>query len=127
MNNKTYLPIGTVVMLKGGKKRIMVIGYEMQYVDDKGVKQRFNYAGCLFPEGLINTNEVLLFNNNQIEKIYFTGYSDEEQKQFNTKLLELINKQPVPNVNNQNSTTLGEPNLYSNDRPQITQVNSTNN
>lgn len=83
-----FLPIGTVVMLKGGSKRTMIVGFCPIAEDEK----RYDYIGCLYPEGVVSANESLLFNHDQVEKIYAKGYTDEEHEEFMTKLKEIINK-----------------------------------
>lgn len=90
MNNEKYLPIGTVVMLKGGKKRAMITGFCAVPGDDK--TKVYDYSGCLYPEGFISSNQTLLFNHEQIEKIYHMGLIDEEEKNFKVKLNELLNQ-----------------------------------
>lgn len=90
MNYEKYLPIGTVVMLKNGKKRAMITGFCSISGDDK--TKVFDYSGCLYPEGFISSNQTLLFNHEQIEKIYYMGLIDEEEKQFKQKLNEMIKK-----------------------------------
>lgn len=81
-----YLPIGTVVMLKGGTKRTMIVGFCPIAEDGK----RYDYIGCLYPEGVVSANESLLFNHDQVEKIYAKGFTDQEHEEFMTKLNELI-------------------------------------
>lgn len=90
MNYEKYLPIGTVVMLKGGKKRAMITGFCSISGEDKS--KVFDYSGCLYPEGFISSNQTLLFNHNQIDKIYYLGLADEEEKQFKQKLNEMMQK-----------------------------------
>lgn len=85
-----YLPIGTVVMLKGGTKRAMIIGFSAKNKSGENEKI-YDYSGCLYPEGLLSSEHVLMFDHNQIEKIYHFGLRDEEEKQFKGKLKELIN------------------------------------
>lgn len=84
-----YLPIGSVVMLKGGKKRVMVTGFCS--IADGGDSTIYDYSGCLYPEGLLNSNEVCLFNNSQIEEIFFRGLEDEEEKAFKENLSNNMN------------------------------------
>ena len=48
--NKKELPIGTVVMLVGGSKKVMITGYRSKNADADKV---FDYNGCVFPEGLM--------------------------------------------------------------------------
>jgi hypothetical protein len=90
MNYEKYLPVGTVVMLKGGKKRAMITGFCSISGDDKS--KVFDYSGCLYPEGFISSDQTLLFNHEQIEKIFHLGLVDEEEKQFKQKLNEMVQK-----------------------------------
>ena len=77
--NKVDLPIGTIVLLKDSTKRLMITGY---YLKEEHDDQIYDYCGCFYPEGLIRTDQVALFNQNQIERVYFLGFSDIEQQQF---------------------------------------------
>ena len=92
MNNQNgkYLPIGTVVMLKGGKKRLMITGFCSMANDNKEVM--YDYSGCLFPEGVLSSNETALFNHDQIAQIYYLGLSDEEEKKFKETLNAVVAK-----------------------------------
>lgn len=84
-----YLPVGSVVLLKGGKKRIAITGFIPK---DSNSGKTFDYSGCLFPEGIINSNENLLFDHDQIEHIYFIGLNDEEERLFKASLKESLKK-----------------------------------
>lgn len=84
MNNNKYLPLGSVVLLTGAKKRIMVIGY-LASSEETGDKE-FDYMGCLYPEGVLSSEQTLVFDHSQIEKIYSEGFVDEEAKEFKEKL-----------------------------------------
>lgn len=87
MNNETkekYLPIGTVVLLKNGVKRIMINGYLAVSSEEQNII--YDYCGVLFPEGLLSDNQKLLFNHEQILKIEYLGLVDQEQQNFNNKL-----------------------------------------
>lgn len=90
MNYEKYLPVGTVVMLKGGKKRAMITGFCTVADEDK--TKVYDYCGCLYPEGVISSNQTLLFNHEQIDKIYHLGLVDEEEKNFKEKLKTVIHK-----------------------------------
>ena len=50
---KKYLPIGTVVLLKGGQKRLMITGFCSIPKEDK--TKIYDYTGCLYPEGVLNS------------------------------------------------------------------------
>lgn len=88
MKYEKYLPIGSVVMLKSGKKRIMITGFCCQTTESN---KMYDYTGCLYPEGYLSSDKMLLFNHEDIEKIYCIGLSDDEEKEFKKKLNEAIN------------------------------------
>ena len=83
-----YLPIGTVVLLKGGKKRAMITGFCS--VAQENQDKIYDYSGCVYPEGYLSSNQVCLFDHDQIEKIYFVGFEDEEEVQFKDKLNTIV-------------------------------------
>lgn len=92
MNNTydKFLPIGTIVLLKNGKKRLMITGFCVR-TNDKDSKM-YDYSGCLYPEGILTTEQIAMFNHDQIDKIFSVGYSDEEERFFKEKLKEELTK-----------------------------------
>ncbi len=103
MNNahEKYLPIGTVVMLKGGSKRLMITGFCSMPTDDKN--KMFDYSGCMYPEGVLSSDQTALFNHDQIDKIYYMGYVDDEEKKFKSTLNALISQMNKKTSNSQDS------------------------
>ena len=97
MEEKNLLPVGTVVMLEGGSKRVMIICFCSV---EKNSKDIYDYSGCLYPEGLLSSDEICLFNHSQIEKIYHTGLIDEEETTFKEDLYKAIKeiKEKVENT-----------------------------
>ena len=77
---KKYLPLGSVILMKEAKKRVMVTGYCVKS-PDSGEKV-WDYIGCLWPEGMITPDKNLLFDHKDIGRIFAIGYSDDEQKRF---------------------------------------------
>lgn len=95
--NKNLLPIGSVVLLKGGEKRLMVTGR----LASIGNSSLYEYTGCLYPEGLTKSDEIYFFNNDNVDRVYFIGFQDEEEfayKQFIDDLgeLEVVDGKVVP-------------------------------
>ncbi len=80
------LPIGTIVTLKNATKRILIVGYLAQ---ENGSNELFDYSGVPFPEGLIDSKKILLFNHKQIATIDHFSVNDEETKMFLTKVEKL--------------------------------------
>ena len=89
MHKEKYLPIGSVVLLKNAKKRVMVTGFAAQ-AKETGNKV-FDYMGCLYPEGVISSEQNLLFNHEQIDQIFYIGYVDNEWKELEPKLKKIVN------------------------------------
>lgn len=82
------LPIGSVVLLKNGNKRAMIIGY-YQYKDGDRTKI-YDYVGVGYPEGFIQSESLALFDHSQIEILYAIGHQDAGWPIFQGKLAEAI-------------------------------------
>jgi len=87
--SEKFLPVGTVVLLKGGKKRLMVTGF---LVKEESKDKTWDYSGCLYPEGVLGANQTALFDHEQIETIYHFGLIDEEEQAFKEQLRVLMNE-----------------------------------
>jgi len=81
---KRFLPVGSVVLLKEGTKRVMIIG--VKQVQEDGTQ--WDYSGCLYPEGIQNTDDLFIFNEDQIDMLFFIGFQDGEGLSF----LEALNE-----------------------------------
>ncbi|MDO4555388.1 MAG: DUF4176 domain-containing protein [Lachnospiraceae bacterium] len=86
---RNYLPIGSVVLLKGAEKRIMICG-RLQAEVESG--KLFDYSGCLYPEGILSPKDMFLFNHADIETVYFIGFQDPEELAFKKYINEQIDK-----------------------------------
>lgn len=93
-----YLPIGSVVLLKGGKKRAMITGFCS--VAQENQDKIYDYSGCVYPEGYLSSNQVCLFDHDQIEKIFFIGFEDDEEFRFKEKLNNIVSSLNISNSNN---------------------------
>ena len=89
MENDKFLPLGSVVLLKDAKRYIVIIGYA---VIEEGGSKVWDYMGCAYPIGVINSENNLLFNRKQIDKVIHTGFSDDEGDKFINVLEESLNK-----------------------------------
>ncbi len=79
-----YLPIGTVVMLRGGKKKLMINGFACKDLDTGD--KIYDYSGCVYPEGVLSFDRAIVFDHDQIEKVFYMGYVDEDEPIFKEKL-----------------------------------------
>ena len=84
------LPIGSVVLLNNANKRVMICG---RIQTDVATGKKYDYSACYYPEGLINSNEMFLFNNEDIKKLYFIGFQDAEELAFRNFVEEKLKNQ----------------------------------
>lgn len=84
MNNvRDLLPIGSVVILSGAKKRAMIFGVKQT---DKATEIEYDYIGVVYPEGNLGDESQFFFNHDAISEVFFRGYEDEERNSFIEKL-----------------------------------------
>lgn len=79
---KEFLPLGSVLTLRGAIKRLMVVGRLQQLNDGT----RYDYSAVLWPEGMIRSDQMYLFNEEDIGQIWFVGLQDEEEFAFRSAL-----------------------------------------
>ena len=88
MDTTNFLPIGSVVLLNEGTKKLMITGFCT--VPEDSPEDVYDYCGCLYPEGVISSDEIYVFDHEQIQDILFIGYEDDEQKEFQETLLDTV-------------------------------------
>lgn len=81
---KDLLPIGSVVLLKGGSKRIMICS---RIQAREGEQVIYDYSACYYPEGIIHPDQMFFFNHDAIEMVYFLGFQDKEELDFRQNVL----------------------------------------
>jgi hypothetical protein len=113
--NERFLPIGSVVLLKGGKKEVMIMSYCIMpsgkvyspngKLEKKGLM--FDYGGCLYPEGMIKSDQLFAFNHDQIEKVCFKGYVTDQYSNISNLMNEKFDdlKKQAAEIGNQEQAT----------------------
>lgn len=91
---KNFLPIGSVVLLKEASKRLMICG-RIQMRTDEGESKLYDYCGCLYPEGILDLERTFLFNNEDIDKVFYMGMQDEEEFKFRAYILDKVKDNPL--------------------------------
>ena len=86
-NEEEFLPIGSVVLLKGGNKRIMICG---RIQAQAGTDVIYDYSACYYPEGIIDTRSMFFFNRDAIETVYFRGYEDQDELSYRQDVLDQL-------------------------------------
>ena len=85
---KKLLPVGSVVLLQNGQKKLMIIG--IKPVDTTN-NTMYDYLAVPYPEGFIKDNLTFFVNHDKIEQIIVRGYEDEEREDFIIRLEEYYN------------------------------------
>ncbi|MFU2164751.1 DUF4176 domain-containing protein [Streptococcus pluranimalium] len=94
MSEVTMLPLGTVVILKGSTKKMMLIARLIAAPVD-GQIYRFDYGACLYPEGLLGDN-LIYFNDEDILKVVHEGFQDEENEVMLENLRSTLSSTEIP-------------------------------
>lgn len=77
---KDYLPIGSIVKMKGSKQKVMVTG--LQSIRATEPNRVYDYIGVIYPMGYLSSAYQVLFDNEEIEETVFVGYSDELRDRY---------------------------------------------
>lgn len=81
MEINELLPIGTIVRLDGGEKKVMIFGVK-QTDEADGDTTEYDYIGVMYPEGNVGNEYQFLFNHENVAEIFFRGYEDGERDNF---------------------------------------------
>lgn len=82
------LPIGSVVQLKEAEKKLMIIGILQRNGDGK----TYDYMGCPYPEGVLDSESMFLFDHADIADISYLGFDNVERQLFIKTLEKELNK-----------------------------------
>jgi hypothetical protein len=91
---KNLLPVGSVVLLKGGEKRLMICGRIQTKTDSDKI---YDYSACYYPEGIIGSDSMFFFDRDAIETVYFIGFQDTEELEFRQQVLDNLGELEIKN------------------------------
>lgn len=89
---KDLLPVGSVVLLKGGNKRIMICG---RIQTKAGENTIYDYSACYYPEGIVDPSNMFFFNRDAIDTVFFLGFQDKEELDFRHGVLDQLKELEV--------------------------------
>ena len=81
---KQYLPLGSVVTLKEGEKKLMICGRIQREILSREI---YDYCACLYPEGMIDSKSVYLFDQEEF------AFREEMEKQLEKLQIDKKKKQ----------------------------------
>lgn len=86
MEKLDYLSLGSIVLLKGGTQKLLIIGRGLK-VKNEEKHYFFDYAAVAYPDGIVG-DKVAYFNHDNISRVVFRGYTDVEDE----NLVDTINQ-----------------------------------
>ncbi|MFD1414135.1 DUF4176 domain-containing protein [Oceanobacillus jeddahense] len=77
------LPIGSIVYLREGTSKLMILNRAPILPSEENQEEGiwYDYSGCFYPQGL-NPAKVYYFYEENIDKVVFEGFKDEEEERF---------------------------------------------
>lgn len=79
MNIHELLPIGSVIWLKEAERALMIFGVKQSNME---TGEEYDYIGVIYPEGNMGTDSQFLFQHEDIERVVFRGFEDEQREEF---------------------------------------------
>ena len=77
MSKEELLPFGSVVRIKGDTSKYEIIGLLVQ-----NEQVEYDYCAIELPKGYLGKDSLVAFNHEDIDKVIFEGYSDNDVKSF---------------------------------------------
>jgi hypothetical protein len=82
-NKNSILPLGSIVQLVDGDSEQLLLIIGRAVISNMDGKQGyFDYAAVLYPYGLVDPDQLSLFNMENVSKVIFTGYSDAKEVDY---------------------------------------------
>ena len=91
------LPLGTVVTLKKGDIKLMIVG-RAQLFNDAGTIDYFDYSSLGYPQGVVSESEYAFFNDEDVAEVHFEGYRDDQEIEFADSYESNIDKVVYPKL-----------------------------
>jgi hypothetical protein len=71
-----YLPLGSVVKLEGADRKMLIIGRAQTLLETNVL---YDYSAVLYPDGFIDSKDLYVFNQEDIDTIFYVGMQDVEE------------------------------------------------
>lgn len=84
------LEIGSIVYLKSGNQKLMILS-RGAIVQEKNEQILYDYVACLYPFGYVE-QQMIYFNEENIDKILYHGFRDEDEERFQELYKEWLEK-----------------------------------
>ena len=97
---KQFLPLGSIVTLKESEAKMMIIGRSQVC---EGVQ--YDYSAVLFPVGYTGSDQLFVFNNEDVDIMFYLGMQDIEEFAFRQAFAEAEEEQANGAVSGDEAST----------------------
>lgn len=98
------LPLGTVVTLKNGDSSELMIISRASIVGESGEQVYYDYGSVLIPQGMLQPEAVYFFNKENVEKVVYRGYENDDEKKFAENYDDMVNQADITKGSIQSSS-----------------------
>lgn len=95
-NNDRLLPLGTIVYLREGSAKMVIIGRGNLIGEEGDKPMLFDYTGVPYPVGFVGTEQIFYFNAEHVDEVFFEGFTDKDDERAS----KMIAEWKVSNVGN---------------------------
>lgn len=92
MEKYALLPLGSVVYLREGNKKVLIIARGLITNSQNG-ELYFDYGGVPYPEGL-QDDKMAYFQHDAVTRVVHTGYSDSDDEATVDKIFAYLDRHP---------------------------------
>lgn len=78
MESGKWLPLGSVISIKGSLRKLIILGRGLT-INDDGEEVYYDYVGTMYPLGLTG-EKVIYFNHSAVDNVLFVGYDDDDNR-----------------------------------------------
>ena len=119
----TALPLGTIISLKNSDEKLIISGWMQIPMDDDTI---YDYSACIYPKGFLSGKDAKFFNEEDIDKIYFYGYEDNEGIDYRNKVIKYRNnlRNKSDELLKEDKTVEGDCNKYTIDEEKMLTLGS---
>lgn len=79
------LPLGSIVQLYDGEVKVIIVGRVQKHVGNGNL---YDYSSCIYPQGYMGSDQLYMFNHENIETLYFIGFEDAQEGEYQKLLME---------------------------------------
>ncbi len=98
MEKVNYLPLGSVLTVKRGIQKLIIVGRGLNVTTEDGTTF-YDYAAVSYPVGLTG-DRVAYFSHTAVDMVLFRGYDDDDNRIFTEQLNKYVEEHQNPSDDN---------------------------